>query len=183
MSTDRGSRETPNLVFSHNDVKPNSYGKLLINSRKWLKAKLRITVLSQLATFLKDSIVGAIETAFPNNGGGLKMESHRILDFSGSNDDWPTWKSKTMCVLTGGDYGSCLRDKDYGKRHPKKNRMLFSLLASATINGTANHIVQDFEATSDGAGAWDALCTWFDRDVLLMETAKNIQDKLRHLKL
>jgi len=140
-------------------------------------------VVSYIGTFLRNTIVGAIESTFPNNGGGLKLESHKIVDFSGSNDDWPSWKSKTMCVLTGGDYGKHLKDTSYARRHPKKNRILFSLLASATIDGTANHIVQDFEETADGAGAWDALCSWYDGDVLLTETAENTQDKLRHLKL
>ena len=63
------------------------------------------------------------------------------------------------------------------------NRIVYSQLAVATVDGTAYHLVKKFEDSRDGHEAWNALLTWYDGDSVKNETAETIRARLEGLKL
>ena len=94
--------------------------------------------------------------------GSLRLESHKITDFSGRSEDWPRWKSATKVVFTATGYGEILEDSDYAGRHNAKNRIVYSQLSGALNNGTARHLIERHEETQDGYAAWQEILDWFD---------------------
>ena len=113
----------------------------------------------------------------------LKLEAQKIKDFTGAHDDWAKWKSRTECAFSGSGYERILEDKSYAKSQTRLNKVVYSQLASATVDGVAYHLVQQFESTKDGYAAWANLCEWFDGETVQSETATNIRSKLENLQL
>jgi hypothetical protein len=113
----------------------------------------------------------------------LKLEAQKIKDFSGAHDDWAKWKSRTECAFSGSGYEQILEDKLYAKKQVRLNKVVYSQLASATVDGVAYHLVQQFEVEKDGHAAWTNLCEWFDGETVQSETATNLRSKLENLQL
>jgi hypothetical protein len=113
----------------------------------------------------------------------LKLEAQKIKDFTGAHDDWAKWKSRTECAFSGSGYERILEDKSYAKNQTRLNKVVYSQLASATVDGVAYHLVQQFEANKDGHAAWANLCEWFDGETVQSESATNLRSKLENLQL
>jgi hypothetical protein len=107
----------------------------------------------------------------------LKLEAQKIKDFSGAHDDWAKWKSRTECAFSGSGYERILEDQSYATKQTRLNKVVYSQLASATVDGVAYHLVQQFEATKNGHAAWANLCEWFDGETVQSESATNIRSK------
>jgi hypothetical protein len=43
----------------------------------------------------------------------LKLEAHKVKDFSGGHEDWAKWKSRTQCTFRGSGYKRVLEDNVY----------------------------------------------------------------------
>jgi hypothetical protein len=113
----------------------------------------------------------------------LKLEAQKIKDFTGGHDEWQKWKSRTECAFSGSGYERVLEEAIYAERHPRLNKVVYSQLSAATVDGTAYHLVQEFEATKNGHAAWVNICNWYDGDMIQNETAENIRVKLENLTL
>ena len=111
------------------------------------------------------------------------MEAQRVTTFSGTNEEWHKWKNKTACAFEGSRYDRILGDRAFANNHPKMNKIVYSQLAAATIDGTAHHIVAQMSDTKDGHAAWHALSEWYDGDIAKAETAEELCVKLQELTL
>ena len=118
-----------------------------------------------------------------DKAGSLKLEAQRITTFSGTNEEWPKWKNRSLCAFEGSGYDKILTDISFARCHPKMNKIVYSQLATATIDGTAHHIVAQLSDTKDGHGAWTALSEWYDGDSAKAETAEELRVKLQALTL
>ena len=116
-----------------------------------------------------------------NKEGSLKLAAQKVTDFGGGNEEWRKWKSKTSCAFEGSSYDKILIDKHYSETHPKMNKIVYSQLAAATIDGTANHLVTKYSDTCDGHSAWKELLDWYDGDIVRAETAEELRSKLNGL--
>ena len=54
---------------------------------------------------------------------------------------------------------------------------------TATVDGLAHHIVQEFHEQQDGHASWQALLEWYDGSIMRNETASNLRSKLDNLQL
>ena len=115
--------------------------------------------------------------------GNLKLESQKIVEFSGRMEDWQKWKNRTECALDGSGYEEILTDESYALSHPRESRIVYAQLSVATIGGTANHLIKKFDSTKNGYSAWEALCNWYDGEMIQNETSDALRDKLESLKL
>eukprot|EP00957_Ditylum_brightwellii_P184042 14019135-Ditylum_brightwellii.AAC.1 len=71
---------------------------------------------------------------------GLKLESQRIVDFSGKVEDWQKWKNCTQCAFDGSGFEKVLSNQEHTDRMRNQNRKVFSQLSVATLGGTAYHL-------------------------------------------
>jgi hypothetical protein len=113
----------------------------------------------------------------------LKLEAQKIKDFSGAHDDWAKWKSRTECAFSGSGYERILEDETFALSHERLNRVVYSQLASATVDGVAYHLVQQFEENKNGHAAWANLIEWYDGEMIKSETATNLRNKIENLQL
>jgi hypothetical protein len=113
----------------------------------------------------------------------LKLEAQKIKDFSGGHEEWQKWKSRTECAFSGSGYERVLDDLAYATHNERLNKVVYSQLAAATVDGVAYHLVQQFESEKNGHAAWKNLCEWYDGDMIQNETAENLRNKLDNLKL
>ena len=118
-----------------------------------------------------------------DKAGSLKLEAQRVTLFSGTNEEWRKWKNKTACAFEGSGYDKVLTDRSFANKHPKMNKIVYSQLAAATIDGTAHHIVAQLDDDKDGHAAWNALSAWYDGDIAKAETAEELRVKLQELTL
>ena len=113
----------------------------------------------------------------------LKLEAQKVKDFSGDANEWQKWKSRTECAFDGSGYENILKDEEYAEDNERQNKIVYSQLAAATVDGIAHHLVKAHEDTKDGHAAWKSLCEWYDGDVVQSETADELRSKLDTLKL
>jgi hypothetical protein len=113
----------------------------------------------------------------------LKLEAQKIKDFGGAHDDWAKWKSRTECAFSGSGYERVLEDSGYATSNIRLNKVVYSQLASATVDGVAYHLVQKFETTKDGHAAWKNMCEWYDGEAVKSETAVGLRNKIEGLQL
>ena len=113
----------------------------------------------------------------------LKLEAQKIKDFTGGHEEWQKWKSRTECAFSGSGYERVLEDHEYAIDHERLNKVVYSQLAAATVDGVAYHLVQQFETEKNGYAAWKNLCEWYDGDMIQNETAENLRNKLDNLRL
>ena len=118
-----------------------------------------------------------------NAESNLKLEAQKVRDFSGNFSEWPKWKSRTECAFDGSGYEKILSDSDFAARHARMNKIVYSQLSAATVDGNAHHLVKAHDDEKDGNAAWQSLCEWYDGDVVQSETADEIRSKLDNLKL
>jgi hypothetical protein len=111
------------------------------------------------------------------------LEAQKIKDFTGSHDDWNKWKSRTECAFSGSGYERVLEEEAYAVANPRLNKVVYSQLAAATVDGIAYHLVQRHETTKNGWGAWMSLLDWYDGVLIQNETAEGLRVKLDNLVL
>ena len=75
----------------------------------------------------------------------LKLEAQKVTAFSGNFADWARWKSRTQCAFDGSGYKKILTDKEYALQNPRLNKVVFSQLSVATVDGNAFHLVKRHE--------------------------------------
>jgi hypothetical protein len=113
----------------------------------------------------------------------LKLEAQKITGFQGSQDEFPMWKSRTQCAFEGVGYERILNDRTYAIQNPKMNKIVYSQLTVATVDGSAYHLILQHDAGKDGNAAWNSLIDWFQGDIISSETADGYRTKLTNLKL
>jgi hypothetical protein len=113
----------------------------------------------------------------------LKLEAQKIKDFSGGHEDWAKWKSRTQCAFSGSGYEKVLEDEVYAVANERLNKVVYSQLAAATVEGVAYHLVSKHEDNKNGYAAWKSLVDWYDGDMIQNETAENLRNKLENLRL
>ena len=107
-----------------------------------------------------------------------RLKAPEIKTFSGRSDTWTNWKLHTVCALSSTGYDPVLRSKEYADTHEAANQTVFSQLASATCEGTAQHLVVQHEDNRDGHAAWQSLLTWFESKDSLSEQASRLRSAL-----
>ena len=75
----------------------------------------------------------------------LKLEAQKVKEFSGVFNEWQKWKSRTECAFDGSGYEQILADKDYAIKHKKMNKIVYSQLSVATVEGNAHDLVMAHE--------------------------------------
>ena len=83
----------------------------------------------------------------------MKLEAQKIKDFTGGHEEWQKWKSRTECAFSGSGYERVLEDQEYAIDHERLNKVVYSQLAAATVDGVAYHLVQQFETEKNGYAA------------------------------
>ena len=113
----------------------------------------------------------------------LKLEAQKISSFNGDLNQWPKWKSRTQCAFDGSGFEKVLSDGTYAERHPHMNKVVFSQLSVATVDGNAHHLIKKHEENRDGHRAWKELISWFDGDTIKNKTSEDIRMRLENLYL
>ena len=113
----------------------------------------------------------------------LKLEAQKVKEFIGAFEDWSKWKSRTECAFDGSGYELVLTDRIFANENPRMNRVVYSQLAAATIDGILHHLIKQHEVNKDGHAAWNALLTWYDGNTIKNEIAESLRNKLEVLKL
>jgi hypothetical protein len=130
---------------------------------------------------LPQTATNAVEVRGKTN---LKLEAQKIKDFTGGNEDWAKWKSRTQCTFSGSGYERVLEDEVYAAMNKCLNKVVYSQLAAATVEGVAYHLVSKHEDTKNGYAAWKSLVDWYyDGDMIQNKTAENLRNKLENLRL
>ena len=111
----------------------------------------------------------------------LKLEAQKVTAFSGNFADWARWKSRTQCAFDGSGYEKVLIDKDYATQNPRLNKVVYSQLSVATVDGNAFHLVKRHEESKNGHEAWSSLVQWFDGDTVKNETSEDIRVRMENL--
>ena len=101
----------------------------------------------------------------------LKLQAQSITSFDGSYDDWHVWKSLTECAFRGSGYDNVLESKEYAILNKGENKIVYSQLVVATVDGTAYHLVKKHDRNKDGHKAWKYLCQWYDGEEVRTEAA------------
>jgi hypothetical protein len=76
-----------------------------------------------------------------------------------------------------------LEDTVYTVANKHLNKVVYSQLATATVEGVAYHLVSKHEDTENGYAARKSLVDWYDGDMIQNKTAKNLRNKLENLGL
>jgi hypothetical protein len=113
----------------------------------------------------------------------LKLEAQKIKDFTGGHEDWAKWKNRTQCAFSGSGYKRVLEDEVYAAMNERLNKVVYSQLAAATVEGVAYHLVSKHEDTKNGYAAWKSLLDWYNGDMIQNKTAENLRNKLENLRL
>ena len=56
---------------------------------------------------------------------------------------WQRWKNRTICALDGSGYEQILSEPMFAQRNSNMNKIVYSQLSVATVDGTAHHIVMN----------------------------------------
>ena len=107
-------------------------------------------------------------------GVGLKLEAQNISAFTGDYGDWSKWKSRTECAFDGSGYEKVLNKEAYAVANPRLNKVVYSQLSVATVDGNAHHLVKKHKKTKDGYACWQSLVTWYDGDTIKNKTSEDI---------
>ena len=70
-----------------------------------------------------------------------------------------------------------------GLRNSKMNKIVYSQLSVATVDGTAHHIVMNHAESKNGYQAWKDLVQWYEGDSVRNETAEDLRSKMENLLL
>ena len=113
----------------------------------------------------------------------LRLAAQKITEFSGDYQEFAQWKKSTECALQGTGYDRILTDERFSKKNPNMSSTVFAQLSLAVIRGSANHVVEEVEATKDGYAAWQALIAWYEESDLDHETSDALRTKITRLYL
>jgi hypothetical protein len=113
----------------------------------------------------------------------LRLAAQKITEFSGDYQEFAQWKKSTECALQGTGYDRILTDERFSKKNPNMSSTVFAQLSLAVIRGSANHVVEEVEATKDGYAAWQALISWYEESDLDHETSDALRTKITRLYL
>ena len=113
----------------------------------------------------------------------LRLESHKVLSFSGKSEDWQKWKTGTKVTFSSTGYSKILEDKSYAIKHKAKNKIVYAQLSGAVNDGTARHLVDAHESTQDGHQAWKDLLSWYDGSKVQAALAASLRKQIQSLKL
>jgi len=108
----------------------------------------------------------------------LKISSKGIPDFNGNQESWTKWKQSALNTFIAAGYKEVLETFEYAVRNQVDNEIVYTLLATATIDGNARHVVARFDDIKDGFLAWQALTVLYDGESRLLSTAKRLRAKL-----
>jgi hypothetical protein len=135
---------------------------------------------SYISLAIKDGIQAAksSDEAFSQKPRSLKISSKGIPDFNGSADAWTKWRTSALNTLVAGGYKMTLMDRDYATEHTTDNEIVYTLLAMATIDGTARHMVTKYDEVKDGYAAWHDLTDLYDGSSRMLSTAKRLRATL-----
>ena len=111
----------------------------------------------------------------------VKLQAQQVPPFNGHAIKWRVWKKKTRAAIGTAGLLNTLDDPEYAKQNPIDNETIFHILQVATSDGSASHLVDQFEDSKDGHAAYTALVTWYEGDELTTETAEDIRSKLDKL--
>ena len=103
----------------------------------------------------------------------LKLQAQSVSAFDGSYDDWSVWKSRTECAFSGSGYDKVLDSKEYAASNKGENKIVYSQLAVATVDGTAYHLVKKHDVSKDGYKAWKDLCQWYNGEEFCTEAVES----------
>jgi len=109
----------------------------------------------------------------------LKIATKGTPDFNRNQDNWTKWKTSTLTTFIVGGYKEILECYIHSEAHEADNEVVYTLLAGATIDGTARHVVVKHDSTKDGHMAWQEMCYLFDGESRLLTTAKRLHKKLQ----
>ena len=76
-----------------------------------------------------------------------------------------------------------LDNKEYAEKNTVDNETIYHLLAVATSDGTAAHLVDKYEDDKDGRAAYQEMVAWYEGDELTIETAEDVRAKLDRIYL
>ena len=113
----------------------------------------------------------------------VKLQAQQVTSYNGNALNWRSWKKKTRAAIGTAGLLNILDDEAYAKRNPVDNETVFHILQVATSDGSASHLVDQFEDTKDGQKAYEALVSWYEGDELTTETAEDIRSKFDKLTL
>ena len=71
----------------------------------------------------------------------------------------------------------------FAQRNSKMNKIVYSQLSVATVDGTTHHIVMNHAESKNGFQAWKDLVQWYEGDSVRNETAEDLQPKMENLLL
>ena len=128
-------------------------------------------------------MLGTYATQSRSQETNLKLEAQKVNKFTGAFEVWSKWKSRTECAFDGSGYELVLTDREFADENPRMNRVVYSQLAAATIDGISHHLIKQHEVNKDGHAAWNALITWYDGNTIKNEIAESLRNKLEVLKL
>ena len=111
----------------------------------------------------------------------LKLETQKVTALSGNFANWTRWKIQTQCAFDGSGYKKVSNDKEYAMENPRLNKVVFSQLSMATIEGNAFHLVKQHKETKNGHGAWVSLIQWFDGDMIKNKISEDIRVCMKNL--
>ena len=110
--------------------------------------------------------------------GFVKLTQSSLKPFTGAPKDWTRFKMMALNTFTAAGYDKILADDVYAETHPRKNQIVFAQLATATMDGTARHLVNAFMPTQDGHQAWQSLLNRFDGAHMQHATAEQTRSIL-----
>jgi hypothetical protein len=138
--------------------------------------------MGQVLSNTAETVGTAMGTAMRSHGGNrsLKISAKGIPDFNGNQDSWTKWKAQAENTFIAGGYSDILEDGDFSELEENwtDNEVVYTLLAAATIDGVARHVVAKFDKEKDGHMAWQALIALFDGEARLLTTSKRLREKL-----
>jgi hypothetical protein len=112
----------------------------------------------------------------------VKLQTQAVEPFSGNPVEWTTWKKKAKSALGTTGYSKILYDFSYAMDHPRANETVYHALLVACADGSAAHLIEQFDQLMDGHAAWQALIDWYDGEATTTETAADIRAALERLK-
>eukprot|EP00957_Ditylum_brightwellii_P116896 8917111-Ditylum_brightwellii.AAC.1 len=74
----------------------------------------------------------------------LKLESQKIVELLGKNEEWQMWKPHMQCTFDVSGYERVLLDREYVVRRQDLNRIVYLQLSIALAGGTAHHLIKQF---------------------------------------
>lgn len=92
----------------------------------------------------------------------LKISPKGVPDFGHLPEGWSKWKTSALNTLIAASYKEIIADPQCAYSHDTENEIVYTLLATATIDSYARHVVAKHDDEKDGYAAWSDLTELFD---------------------